>query len=732
MARKKSRSRRPTTHIISGPSKSRSSGPASARLSTHKKRSAWFQARAAWPFREADGDLLVAEAHRRIPAARVPAANQWELMGPTNIGGRCTAVVAHPGDPDQLWIGAAGGGVWKSTDGGASWTSLWHNQSSLNVGSLALDPKNPKIVYCGTGEANLSADSYPGVGIYRSTNGGTSWKIWASAAKFDLPRRIGAISIDPFDSNHIRIGGVTHMEGGPSGMYVTRDRGKTWARETFVSTFGYRCHAISFHPTRQGVIFATVTEQGSRNGIWRTTDGGATWRQLKNGLPAPDRMDRTSLAIAPSQPDTIYALASERDLVLGVFVSRNMGGSWTDVAGNHFSDEGQMSYGNTIVVHPTDPNHVLCGGVDLHLTTNGGASWKRVSRWDARRGTASYAHADHHCLLMPAATPGRVYDANDGGMDRSDNGGTAWKNCSNGLAVTMYYDLDVAPSDPRTFGGGTQDNGTNLTVTGSASDHFEILGGDGGWMVYHPSNASTVYASYYNMNIYRFSAGGYADVSPPADENEKGSVWMCYITIDPNNPQTVFTGSSRVWRTKNAGGTWRPVSAALDGSTLTAIEIALANSMNIFVGTEKGSFFRSLDGGNTWSGNLAGSQMSGRTITRLETHPQDGNTIFATTAGTGRSHVFMSKDGGTSWSDIDGGQLPDSPFHAIVCIPEDPRTLVVCGDAGIFMTRNSGKEWTSLKRNLPNVMTVDLVYHQGQGAIYVATYGRSIWRIKIR
>ena len=732
---------RPTAGLAVGPPKTRRAGPPVPRLSYHKIRTAWFQSRTTWPVREAPVHALVRErsrVQRSLPPA--PGTGQWESVGPTNVGGRLTTLVCHPTNPERIWAGAAGGGVWFSPDAGQTWQAQWHGQDVLNVGSLAIDPKNPDVIYCGTGEANLSADSYPGVGIYQTSDAGRTWRLAASTAVAGLPRRVGVIAIDPFDSRHLLIGGIGYAEVGVAndlgGLYESADGGITWRRHTFVTRNNYWCHDIIFDPMHRGTILATFTARGTASGIYRSTDGAVTWTQLARGLPPSERFGRTSLAISRSNPAVVYAFAGDEasrsaDMLLGVFRSRDGGSSWTNVAGTHFRNEGQIAYGNTIVVHPTNPNHVLCGGVDLHLTTNGGRTWKQVTRWDADRGRSNYAHADHHWLVMPAAAPGRVYDPNDGGLDISNDGGRTWINRSSGLAVTMYYDADAAQSDGRIFGGGTQDNGTVITTTGRSDDHFEILGGDGGWITFDPTDADHVFASYYNLNIFRFNDGTNEDVSPPAPETEKDSVWMAYIALDPRAPTTVFTGSFRVWRSRNDGDTWKAVSPALDGSPISAIDIAPIGPRRVLVGTENGGIFRSLDGGDTWSANVASAALPGHTITRLTTSPGDPDVVFATVANFGHGHVFRSRDGGLTWEDVDKGQLPDVPHHSLAIPADAPETVYVCSDVGVFVSSDGGATWMDMTRNLPSVMVVDLVYHRRDRTLTAATYGRSLWRVSV-
>lgn len=724
--------------LQAGPRKKRAAGPPRPRYSHHKPRAAWFRSRVAWPAREASAGKLAVErrrALRTLPA--VALAAPWQLAGPTNVGGRCTSLVCSPVDPDRIWIGSAGGGVWSSGDAGKTWKLRWRANTPLEIGALAIDPSNPATIYCGTGEANLSADSYPGDGIYRSTNGGSTWRPWARSAQTGVPRRIGAIAIDPFDPKHILVGGVgfgrVAADRDFGGLYVTRDGGATWRRETFISPNNYWCHAIVFDPGNRDRLFASFTGPGMASGIYRSTDGGVGWAQLKTGLPSADRIGRTSLAIAPSDSKVIYALSADMgsgdaDRVLGVFKSTDGGTSWRNVAGSHFAQEGQMSYGNTIAVHPTDPKHVICGGVDLHVSTNAGATWRVASHWDADRGTAKYAHADHHRLVMPAAKPGRIYTANDGGLDVSEDGGKTWTNRSNGLSVTMFYDIDVAQSDARVYGGGAQDNGTLVTESGKVDDFFELLGGDGGWMVVDPNEAGHVYASYQFGGMYRFRNGTFRNVSPPFKPEDSGGIWMVYITIDPNNANTVYTGNQRVYRTKNDGLSWDALTPILDGSPISAIEVAPANSKAVYVGTENGGFFRTLDGGATWSANLASGTLPGVMITRIETAPGDARDVSITVANFGNAHVFRSTDSGSTWTDIDGGKLPDVPHHALLIRPDAPTELYVCSDAGVYVTKDAGIVWRNATANLPNVMVVDLVYHAATKSLLAATYGRSVWQ----
>jgi photosystem II stability/assembly factor-like uncharacterized protein len=729
-----------TSLEIREPARKEESADASARsASTHKERSAWFQAREAWPTREPPIDQL--EAERARAAAAVPPApgiDTWRPVGPANIGGRMTCGVVHPTTAERLWAGAAGGGVWHSTDAGKTWQTVWHSEASLNIGALAIDPDDPDILYCGTGEANLSADSYPGVGLFRSMNGGQSWQLLAKADAVGLPRRIGTLAVDPFDSSHLLAGGVNHRDNTPTGLFVSADAGVTWARVPLLGASPFWCHDVRFHRQRRGVIYVTVSARGIQNGIWRSRDGGASWKQLSGGLPPPDQMARTSLALAPSDQEILYAqigAPGRPGRVLGLFRSADGGDSWTSIGGQHFSAERQMSYNNAIVVHPTNPDHVLCGGVNLHRTTDGGRTWTEVTKWDARRGDSDYAHADHHALVMPEARPGRVYDLNDGGVDFSDDGGATWENRSNGLATNMLYDLAVARLNGDVMAGGAQDNGTLVSPDATPDGWFEWTDGDGGWAVFHPQNVNHIFTTMQHMTIIRHrpdGQGSFREVSPPESEATRKNIWMAFVVMDGNDSNTLFTGSNRVWRTRDDADHWEPVSEVLDGSAITALEIARADSNRIYAGTENGAFFRSTDGGDIWSGNLASTVLPGKTITRVESRPDNADVVYVTVANFGNRHVFRSADGGLTWAEADGGgQLPDVPFHSLTVPAAHPSRVYACCDVGVFVSEDEGTTWFKLTGNLPTVMVVDLVYHENDRTLTAATYGRSVWRLQV-
>ena len=735
MAKRKTRTRQrakaQTDLVAHAPGKDAPRRSAVMPISTHKARAAWFNAREAWPMREAPvASLLRARADVATNIPSLSATAVWEQAGPVNVGGRTTSIAVDPDDAQRIWIGSAGGGVWSSADGGLTWTPLWHAEPTLNIGSLCLDPTNANTVYCGTGEANLSADSHAGVGLYRSLDGGATWHLLAPAESHGLPKRIGHIAVDPSDSNHIFLAGVGHRPQDARGLFRSTNGGQSWAAVTALFASPYQCHDVVFHPTTIGTLYAAIDALGSASGVWRSTDGGQIWTHLTSGLPASPRIARTRIAIAPSNPKVVYTqMATRQGDVLGVFRSANGGQTWKTVSGHHFTNERQMNYNNTISVDPTSADTVICGGVDLHRTKNGGQTWKKVTDWRARRNDdTDYAHADQHALHHHPSQSGLIYAVNDGGFDLSEDGGETWRNRSAGLATNMFYDLSVAATDGNMYGGGMQDNGTWLTLDGQPNTFLETTGGDGGFCAIDSTNALHLFTSsqFMRLNRFRQTDGWSRDVGP----NETGPrPWMAFIAMDPQRPKRVFVGSRRVWRSVNDGASWKDTSGSLDDSFVTCIEISRGDTDRLYVGTENGGIFKSEDGGSTWSGNLASSVLPGRTVTRVRTAAADPDLVYATVANFGTSHLFRSTDGGVS--DADAGALPDVPHHGIVIPSHDGDVIYVAGDAGVFVSLDGAATWHNVTLNLPTVAVVDLVLHEASETLIAATYGRSTWRLDV-
>ncbi len=745
---------------------------------THKDRSQWFFQRAAFPLRDAPP-----EAHEKFwqrPELYLRAGGvEWENVGPANYSGRVTCLVVDPTDSHNLYAGAAAGGVWKSTDRGMSWVPCWPKLLNHNIGALVTHPQFSEQLYCATGEGNLSSESYPGSGIFRTDNGGLTWTPTFTAADgqdatSSLPRRVGSIAWGRVGQSDFRIalGAVSNSESLPAALYL--DQGANGLQPvTFWGDRSYNCYAVVFHPFQRGRLYAAIEPRGCQNGIWRSDDFGKNWTHLTRGLPPGEKCARISLAICSSSPNVLYALISDRKhRVLGVFRTGNNGEKWREVGGAHFAHESQLSYNNAIAVHPDIPDVVVVGATDLHLSTDGGKNWSEITT--GKRGgpgepfPPNFVHYDHHALLI--TTNGWIYSGNDGGISMSDDGGKTWQDRSLGMITTMFYAADVAQSNVRVFGGGTQDQGTLIAGVpeseGAPPPHngmfTRVLGGDGGWIEFDPANEERVFASTSDLIIschqpgdpwaFGKQLGGWKTVSISPDLmnfGEKDQRAIAVMEIEPlrrKGFKKLWMGTNRLWQSENHGKSWKPISHSFDDSAISAIECSPKNTRVLWVGTSAGGIFRSFDGGRTWSENLSSAIIPRRLITRIATHPTSAKVVVVTVASTGvpgtslkltggatgqlpYSHVFMSPDAGTTWEALDPNTLPDVVYNALAFETHPPYRLFVAGDAGVWMGTPHG--WASIAGNMPNVVVSDLVYHHDARVLTAATYGRGIWRLKL-
>jgi photosystem II stability/assembly factor-like uncharacterized protein len=646
-----------------------------------------------------------------------------------------------------------------SNNAGESWQPTWSRYANQNIGALgwlANDALVGKLfLIAATGEANMSGDSYPGSGLYQSTDAGLTWqptfgwpKGFGDKLKHDVrtfPRRIGSMSLHNF---RMAFGSVFLDNSLPAGLYLTDlNHAAGMYPCEFWGKRSYNCHSVLFHPQDDDTLFAAIEPDGAQNGIWRSRDFGNHWEHLTKGLPASDQFRRTSLAFAPSDPDVIYALASDRrNYVLGVFRSSNGGNSWRQIlSADRCPKERQMSYNNAIAVHPHNPDCVVWGGMHLYRTDNAGRNWRKIT--NSVRGARNYVHSDHHALLWPE--PDILLSGNDGGVSVTQDGGRTWADRSRGMVTAMFYELDVAPSNGKVFGGGTQDNGTLIAGAGDCQpgDFLPAIPGDGAWLVFDHADENNVFACATGFLVYHhaprkpWNFAGWKLVKP--DQISAEEIAQRAFTVMAISGKTLWAGSNRLFRTDDSGRHWKAVSGSFDGTPISAIEISRARPKLMFVGTTGGGIFRSRDGGLTWSQNLAGIEIPARAITSIASHPKTPATLVVTVASTGvlssgvelRSgaslpygHVFRSQDAGDTWRDIDAGALPNVVFYAAAYESRPPFGLFAGGDVGVWAETQTG--WLNISGNLPTAVVSDLVYHHKDRTLTAATYGRGVWRIK--
>ncbi len=637
----------------------------------------------------------------------------WTCLGPVNIAGRCQPIAIDPSNHDRMLVGSASGGLWESTNAGASWEPVDDRLPSLAVGAVIFDPNDPSIVYMGTGEGNNSADAVFGVGVLRSTDGGSSWEIFGSGLDWGIGdgRAVNRLSMNP--SNGSILVATT------AGTY--RNQGGAW-----IQTLAGVGVGIARHPFDPQRVYVTVgSPWGSGvNGVYVSTDDGLTWTELTNGFPSVH--GRCDIAICDSQPEILYCGVSDTGgAMLGIYKTTDGGSSWSLVNnGNHYSSQGW--YDLVIAVDPIDPARVYSGGVDIWGSTDGGATFARRTRWDYPPGHPQYVHADQHGWAFHPEDPGHVYAACDGGVFQSFDAGFNWEEISTGLTTMQFYDIEVAQSDPSIAMGGTQDNGTN--VFGGSTSWARSLGGDGFHCNIDYARPDTMFMEYQFGNHYRSYTGGGNLVRIMSGIGEDGP-WDTPVHLDYENTAVLYTAHRKIYKTTNRGSLWTAKTVALPGSGVTIAQ-APSDPSVLYAGfSAPRNIHRSTDRGETWT-QLSVTGIPSRQITRLRVHPLDPNTVYATYSGFSTNNVWKSVNGGVDWTSI-GGNLPAIPVNAIAIDPDDPNVIYVGTDLGVWRTEDGGALWLPYGNGLPNTVVGDLRINENERILRCGTYGRGLWEIPL-
>ena len=694
------------------------------------------------------------ETQGRLPFALTTDASNWKSIGPrpTNptgnnvTSGRISAIAVDPRDNNVVYLGAAEGGVWKTTDGGANWTPLTDDQPSLASGSIALDPQNPDIVYVGTGEENFAFDNYYGAGILKSTDGG---RTWTNLPGTFLRDAIGSLGVHPTDSNIL-------VCASQRGIWQSSDAGNSWT----LTLAGAAGTAAFFDPSNGDSVWAalgTVTGN-SRNGVYHSTDAGLTWTQVTGtgttgSLPSTG-VGRIALAMAPSSPATMYAqVAGPRTtvngvataLLLGIYKTTDAGLTWTRLNPGVFASSlgSQLWYYNVIRISPTDPNLVWAGGLGLIRSRDGGITWDSPPQVGANR---TQIHVDFHYLAF-TADGSKLYLGNDGGMYSTVNAGAAasqinWTSLNYTLALTQFYPgMSMDPGTSGVLIAGAQDNGTQLFDGGSAWNN--VTCGDGGFTLMDPSFPDLAFGACQNIDIRRVvglnSGATWAQTIFGIDQTDATS-FISPMAMDPSNPQTLYFGTYRLWQSQDSGGAWAAASPDLTGGnrgTLETIAIAPSDPNTVYIGTSNARVQATGDAlkgaGASWSDRSAG--LPARSVTHIAVDPIDASTAYVTFSGFPSpldlpGHVYKTTNRGATWTDI-SGNLPSIPVNDILPDPDVPNTLYLGTDAGVMISTDGGNSWSSLGNGLPRVVVMSLAMGRKTRVLRAATHGRSVWEIAI-
>lgn len=704
--------------------------------------------------------------HAQAQADAMPttfATTKWAQLGPKPINagylvsGRITAEAVNQSNTNEIWAGGADGGLWHSTNGGASWTAKFDKKQTLAVGSIAIDPTAPTTVYVGTGEANFSGDAYWGVGVLKTTDGGTTWTSYGLKQFGGMS--IGRIAVDSTNSQILLLAASLTSYPGPTGgpanpfnnqgIWRSTNGGQTWTQVlTGATSSSLAGTDVVFDPANPNIVFAGLggglTGSGSGSGVYESSNNGQTWTQLSAGIPTGVNVYRVSLGIS-NDGTHVYAVMADNAQTDGgsfgqllnssIYVSTNAGSSWTakNVSGvpGMVDDDGGYQYWYDIyaAVDPTDSSRVYVGGVDVWQTSDGGTTWTNLTN----SYNGGIVHPDQHALAFKGTTSS-YFIGNDGGVWAGTSNG-AFTNHNAGLNITQFYGGSVGTvgSNSQLYGG-SQDNGEDQYPVGAISgtkQWTESYGGDGGDTVVDYTNNATVYEEYVNLTINKSTNGGnsWNQATNGINTNDPANFISPFI-LSPSNHNELFAGTDRVYRTTNSAGSWMAISPVLDSSTpISSIAVAPSNDNVIYAGDNNGNLYVTTNGGTSWSGGVVPGSTGG-IVTGIAVDPTNASTVYVTFADFATSkghHVFESTNSGASWMDISAG-LPNIPTESILA---QTGRLIVGNDTGVFTSTNGGVTWAKLGSGLPEVAVDQIFAAPGGTQIFLATHGRGMWMITI-
>lgn len=700
--------------------------------------------------------------------AQVVGGLRLRSIGPALMGGRIADIAVHPTRPGTWYVAAGSGGVWKTTNAGTSWSPIFDDQPSYSIGEITLDPSNPEVVWVGTGENVSGRHVGWGDGVYRSRDGGRTWQRMGLANS----QHIGRILVDPRNSQVVLVAaeGPLWSAGGERGVFRTTDGGVTWSPMLTIDEHT-GVTDLEFDPANPDVVYAAAYQRrrhvwgfqagGPSSGIWKSTDNGVTWRQVRTGLPTGD-VGKIGLTVTPADPSRVYATLEAHPNERGFYRSLDRGESW-EKRNSYLSGGTGPHYYQELEASPIDPDVVYQMDVFLHVTRDGGGTFNRAE-------TGSGKHSDNHALVIDPANPRHLIVGTDGGLYESFDEGETWRHFPN-LPVSQLYKVALSSREPfYDVLAGAQDLGTlhgpSRTTNRDgirSQDWYVPLGADGYGVAFDPTDPDRLYLMWQQGMLYRRDRRNEETLSirpePDAADAPERWNWDAPLLVSPHDPSRLYYGSQRLWRSDDRGNSWRAVSGDLTlaknryempfmgrvpgvdalfdhgamskYATTTAVSESPLREGTLAVGTDDGLVQVTTDGGASWARAAAPPGLPALSyVNDVEMSLHEPTTLYLAAdnhkQGDFAPYLFESRDLGRTWRSIAGNLPRGTIVWAMQQDHVQPNLLFAATESGIYVTVDRGLRWHRLGAGVPTISFRDLKLHRRDNDLVGASFGRGI------
>ena len=691
---------------------------------------------------------------------------EWQLLGPVTNSARVEAVQAHPSRPGTMYAAFGSGNLWKTTNNGLSWKPIFENQAALGIGDIALAPSNPDVIYVGTGESLKKARNFtmPGVGVYRSDDGGASWRHLGLEDSW----HIGEIAVHPTNPDIAFVAVLGHFwsTNKNRGVYRTEDGGKSWEHVLYLDE-NTGANDVVIAPSDPNYVYVSMWEHhpdlsGPKTGIYGSQDGGKTWKLLDQGIPEGPKKGRTGLAVSYTNPQKVYALMDNLNLnnrrSAQVYKTTNAGESWRK---SHDDDllifPGIGWYFTDIYVNPQDDEEIYGLGVRMAHSADGGKTFDLVAGevTHLNPNIAQTLHLDHCELWINPNNPAHLILGNDGGLYVSYDRGTTWLHHNN-IPAGEFYTITLDQEEPYRIFGGTQDDATAYGHARPWNPNFPDTwrylwidawsGGDGCVTQVDPSDPNTIYLSAQNGAAYRkdMEADTLIYIRPSLPKNHLGELAFNFVApyfISPYASSRLYHAGNYVFKSENRGDKWELISPDLSRSAdstknSTAAGAMVESTMQaglLYFGGDKGVFWNSKDNGEHWEEHSQG--LPNFYIRSIQPSQHKLGRVYVAMTGINYDQLgaalYRSEDYGANWVPI-MNNLPDEPINVIVEDPKFENVLYAGGYRGVYLSTDMGATWSLLGKSLPAVSIGDIKIQEPTYDLIVGTHGRGIYRLNLK